>query len=54
LGEGEEMLFFPCNLICQNIRFEWYAAKSIRRIPIIDREALTYRTLTNGEKRIVL
>ncbi len=46
----EEMQFFPCNLICQDIRFEWYAAKIIRRIPIIDREASTYRTLTDGEK----
>lgn len=46
----EEMQFFPCNLICQDVSFEWYAAKIIRRIPIIDKEASTYRTLTDGQK----
>lgn len=48
----EEMQFFPCNLICQHTNFEWYAARIIRSIPIIDKEASTYRTLTNGDKML--
>ena len=46
----EELQFFPCTLICKNVSLDWYAARIIRRIPIIDREASTYTTLTDGEK----
>lgn len=46
----EEMQFFSCNLICQDVNLDWYAAKIIRSIPIIDKEASTYRTLSDGEK----
>lgn len=47
--EGD-VQFFPCNLICQDVKFDWYAARITRRIPIIDREASTYWTLSEGEK----
>lgn len=48
----EELQFFPCNLLCQDVSLEWYAAKIIRRIPIIDKETSTYRTLSGGEKML--
>ena len=44
------MQFLPCNLICENVNLEWYAAKILKKIPIIDKENSTYRTLTDGEK----
>lgn len=47
---GEEMQFFPCNLICEDVNFEWYATRIKRRISIIDKQASTYRTLSAGEK----
>ena len=31
----EEMKFFSCRLVCQDVSLEWYAAKIILRIPII-------------------
>ena len=46
----EEMKFFSCRLVCQDVSLEWYAAKIILRIPIIDKEASTYRTLSDGER----
>jgi len=46
----EELQFFPCKLICKEKSLDWYIAKIIRRIPMIDREASTYTTLTDGEK----
>ena len=46
----EELQFLPCNLICENVNLEWYAAKILKKIPIIDKENSTYRTLTDGEK----
>lgn len=42
--------FFSCRLVCQDVSLEWYAAKIILRIPIIDKEASTYRTLSDGER----
>lgn len=48
----EEMKFFPCKLICQDVSLDWYAAKIMRSIPIIDKEASTYRTLSDGEKML--
>ena len=41
---------FSCRLVCQDVSLEWYAAKIILRIPIIDKEASTYRTLSDGER----
>ena len=46
----EEMKFFSCRLVCQDVSLEWYAAKIILSIPIIDKEASTYRTLSDGER----
>ena len=46
----EEMHFFPCSVICRETNLDWYAAKVICRVPIIDKEASTYRTLTDGER----
>ena len=48
----EELQFFPCTLTCQDVNLDWYAAKIIRSIPIIDKEASTYRTLSDGEKML--
>ena len=42
----EEMKFFSCRLVCQDVSLEWYAAKIILRIPI------TYRTLSDGERML--
>ena len=50
----KELQFFPCNLVCQNNNFEWYAAKIIRSIPIVDKEASIYRTLTDGTRMLKL
>lgn len=46
----EEMKFLSCRLVCQDVSLEWYAAKIILSIPIIDKEASTYRTLSDGER----
>ena len=48
----EEMKFFSCRLVCQDVSLEWYAAKIILSIPIIDKEASTYRTLSDGERML--
>lgn len=50
----EDVRFFPCKLVCEGVDLEWYVAKIIRRIPIIDKEASTYRTLAHGDKVIKL
>lgn len=44
------MQFFSCSLICQKINLDWYAAKIVRSIPLIDKEASTYWTLSDDEK----
>lgn len=49
---SEDVLFFPCELICDGVGLDWYVAKIIRRIPIIDKEASTYQTLSGGYKII--
>ena len=49
---GDEVQFFPCNLICQQVNLNWYAARIMRKIPIIDKEASTYSILSGGEKVI--
>lgn len=49
---NEDMQFFPCKLICDGVSLDWYAAKITRRLPIIDKEASTYRTLVHGGKMI--
>lgn len=46
----KEMQFFPCKVICQDASLDWYAAKIICCMPLVDKEASTYRTLTDGEK----
>lgn len=46
----EEMQFFSCSLICQKVNLDWYAAKIIRNIPLIDKEASTYWSLSDGEE----
>ena len=45
---SEEMLFFPCKVICMDVAFDWYAAKILREFPIVDKELSKYRTLTDG------
>lgn len=47
-----ELQFFPCKLICQDIDFDWYATKITRSISMIDKEASIYRTLSDGEKML--
>ncbi len=49
---GEEVEFFPCNLICQQANLNWYAARIMRKIPIIDKESSKYSILSEGEKVI--
>jgi len=49
---SKDVLFFPCKLICDGAGLDWYVAKIIRRIPIIDKEASTYLTLSGGYKVI--
>lgn len=49
----EEMKFFSCRLVCQDVSLEWYAAKIILSIPIIDKEASTYRTLTTTDPKVI-
>ena len=39
---SEEMQFFPCNLICKDVKLDWFAARIIRQLPIIDKEETTY------------
>lgn len=34
------------------VGLDWYVAKIIRRIPVIDKEASTYRTLAHGDEVI--
>lgn len=48
----DEVQFFPCNLICQQVNLDWYAARIMRRSSIIDKEASTYSILSGGEKVI--
>ncbi len=48
----QDMQFIPCNLICENSSFKWYAARIKRRISIIDEEISVYRKLTDGQKVI--
>ena len=45
-----ELQFIPCKIMCQGDTYEWYAARIIRRLPLIDKEASTYITLSEGEK----
>lgn len=47
---SEDLQFFSCKLICDGVGLDWYAAKIMRSIPIIDKKASTYRTLANGNK----
>ena len=49
---SDEMEFFPCNLICQGISLNWYAARIIRKMSIIDKVTSTYSILSEGEKVI--
>lgn len=49
---SEDVMFFPCKLICDGVGLDWYVAKIKRRIPIIDKEASTYQTLSGGYKII--
>lgn len=49
---SDEVEFFPCNLICQGISLNWYAARIIRKMTIIDKETSTYSILSEGEKVI--
>lgn len=50
----QDMQFFPCNLICENNKIEWYATRITRRISVIDEEASIYAELTDGTKIIDL
>lgn len=50
---SEDVMFFPCELICDGVGLDWYVAKIIQRIPIIDKEASTYQTLSGGYKIII-
>lgn len=49
---SEDVRFFPCKLICDGVDLDWYVAKIIRRISIIDKDASTYQTLSGGYKII--
>ena len=49
---SNEVEFFPCNLICKGISLNWYAARIMRKMAIIDKEASTYSILSEGEKVI--
>lgn len=46
---SKEMQFFPCKVICKGVAFDWYAAKILRVLPIVDKELSKYRMLTDGK-----
>lgn len=48
----QELQFIPCNLLCENTAFKWYAARIIRKVSVIDKEASIYRKLVDGQKII--
>lgn len=54
LGEklSQDMLFIPCKLMCDNTAIDWYAVRIKNRAQIVDEEASTYRTLSDGTKII--
>ena len=49
----EDMQFFSCNLSCQGVGLDWYAARIMRRLPIIDKEKTTFSTLTDEVTKVV-
>ena len=50
LGErlSEELEFFPCTVACQNVSFEFLAAKTLKALPLVDPDKSQYRTLASG------
>ena len=46
---NKEMQFFPCQVICQGVKLDWYAVKILRLISFIDVESSGSYVLTNGD-----
>jgi len=45
----EEMHFFPCKVICEDVSLDWYATKITNLFPIVDESLSTYE-VSDGEK----
>lgn len=50
---SDEVQFYPCSLCCQEAHLEWFVARIMRKMMVLDRKKTIFSTLTDETTKVV-